>query len=353
MEISKVTGCLLIATTVLTAACPAPAEAPAPDADLRYPIEENFRSASDRLLASGRSSVVSMIPALQKLYGVPISLEWPWEENDAFFFERQDVEFARGMRLRDALTEVGRMTQGYLRYERVSGVLVLVPGIPQSEEENPMVRRVSLGLDGVSTWEALVAIANAANTGYEHRIAVYPGSLVLYRKPPLQFTHDKSVSLHLSNVTVREAVCEVIAKSPLKMDYRASRYDRPPSHGPALAFTDLVIAFYEDGRRIPNNWSMSPDEMNYWDAMAKYLSGSKQDEPPPAPWSTAPEPVEPAEGEGEPGVAAQVPEEVQSEEPLLATEPDRVEDEPRTPWFPFVAGAGIIALLAIAASRRF
>lgn len=329
----------------------------APDADVinRLPIEEKFGLANRSYMATGRASVLSLLDALDKLYEVPICIDWPYGDIPALFEVPPDIDFVRDQPLGRVLADISEISQGYVRYERISGILAVVPAIPAPSEDRPLDRVISLDLNDVSTWEAFLAVAEAANSAEPdgRRLVIQPGPATLGRQPPVGLVQEPTVTIRASNITAREAICEIIAKSPLELSYFAYHSDIPKREGQVLRLANVQISFYMNGRQGYMVESMGGAEIGYWDDIRAYMAGHDIEKPAPF-WKTSsvPQSEVPEEVQRDAITQREEPEVPEPAQPMPAT-PQQAESENRTSYrYVILAGALILLIAAALLIRR-
>ncbi len=127
---------------------------------------------------------------------------------------------------------------------------------------------VSIDVENVSTWEAIKVVVVQVQCGLLYGTKMhftvcrpYPG-----RTPP-EFYRVRNISLHLDDVTAREALCAILRQSVLQIGIRYHALRDPKLDVPeGMSLFD--IWFYENGKRMQFSlqkvWPPAPpDEPNF------------------------------------------------------------------------------------------
>jgi len=196
--------------------------------------------------------------AVERRFGVHVCFESPhpwtydaWPEGELTFRVAEDET------LRDFLDQLGEVTAGQMNWGFLRGMLYIGPTrIPESGRKYLSIK-ISLDLDGVSTWEAYKQWATAVNAGRKDG----PGVWLVVTKPimraPGAFTDAKTITLHLEGVTAREALCAITAASPLPISISYSHHDDSPD----LASISYIWREGEERREISKEeWQRWLDE---------------------------------------------------------------------------------------------
>lgn len=205
---------------------------------------------------------------LEQAFEIPISLEWPYVNEDRRTRDQPQLEFSLqpNTSLRKSLGQFCDSTSGALTWEFRSGVLVVRAPADAGGVENNLDTRVSLNLAGVSTWTAFKALARAINSKplVARRIDIYPSFIGHSKKGPDNFRNDSSISLDLEDVTAREALCAIIAASPLELSYTYWLFYRPELNPEPDPISKIRIQLYEEGKHYTTHERISEEEMRQY-----------------------------------------------------------------------------------------
>ena len=202
----------------------------------------------------------SYIIAYQRIrsaHKIPISFEAVIPPYDPALRKIQ-FQIRENQTLAYSLEEFVEKTQNEFQWKRIRDVLCIFPSNPQGLP-NTFDRPVSLDLEEVSAWEAFKALGKAmnANKASEHPgIRVMPGAEGGVRRTPAVFVEDRSISLHLENVSAREAACAIIAATPFQMSFYYGHS--------ATNIDSLSIWMWREGRTWTEKGRVSPDEREFW-----------------------------------------------------------------------------------------
>lgn len=226
------------------------------DAEARVATPEGLRAAK-RWLDWNPLTVGNALYALRDVYGARISFEHASVGPDRRQLEAMPIKFSlsEGQTLREALDLLCASSNGRYIWKRVNGILTITPsGLTEPGEtiDSALDVVVSLDLDGVSTWEAILAMAREVNNSSETDRVIRP---YVPAEPhinhPLEFKTDKSLSIHVRDVTAREALCEIIATSPFDIRFQYSNsFEGGVSFPNPRPKSTLDLRFYEDGRKF-------------------------------------------------------------------------------------------------------
>lgn len=160
--------------------------------------------------------------------------------------------------LRHCLDELVELSRGLLEVQTILGNVCIVPR-KQSPEEilTNLDVRVSLHVEGASTWDALKALVTEINSAKatEYGLFVTLRDLKEGKSPPKAFTEEKTISLLLEDVTARHALCAIMNASPLELSY---------THVCGTETDTLVISIHEDGKPVVASEPFTSEEMEWW-----------------------------------------------------------------------------------------
>lgn len=128
--------------------------------------------------------------------------------------------------LRSCLDRYVELSNGLYEWKVIHNIICLLPKKSSPEQiVNNLDLKVSLHVKEVSTWEALCALAREMNltarakevTGYA--VCIVPKGPGELKKAPPELTEVRTVSVDLTDVTAREALCAILQASPLRLKY--------------------------------------------------------------------------------------------------------------------------------------
>ena len=213
-----------------------------------------------------------MLIDISDVYLTPICQEWPYVDENGRSLDypkgsRLDVQ--QGTRLSEALDGVVERSAGMLRWERNHGSICVVGTDKGAKGKSCLDTRIDLHVEKISAWDALCAVARAANERPVNgrRMGIYPGFIQMRRlRTPEGLKDTPCITLDLKDVPARDAVCAIIAQAPFKMAYtyfnKRGMSDAPPA-------AKLTMYIYEDnGRRYHSGERMTDEE--YFSYLADY-----------------------------------------------------------------------------------
>lgn len=210
---------------------------------------ENVLNASrDR----GLLGVLVSMQTVRDSFRVPISFEWSYVNDDRSEVENRDFTFSvrEGESLGLTLNRFCEATKGQLQWRRIHGIICVWPTGVGGKSESALDTLVSLKLEEVSAWEAILELARIINSAPSVDRTVMPSAEPRQDQyvPPIALREGKSISIALTNVTAREAICAIMAASPLRMEFTYGNYYRPNSAKPRTPSSSLSLrAFDEKG----------------------------------------------------------------------------------------------------------
>ena len=186
--------------------------------------------ATCRLLNQRGVPLISVPHHLVDAYDVPICREsHPFIGRGTNGLDSTTVQFViiKEQPLDRSLDKLVDLFNGLLEYRIIHNQIVILPA-KQTDDEivSNLDVRVSVDFEDVSVWEALKEIVKAIN---RQQMTPYPVLLYLEdvnKIEPLlplpDITDIHEITLSMENITAREAICAVLATSPVKMAYQYS-----------------------------------------------------------------------------------------------------------------------------------
>lgn len=240
---------------------------PAPeDAESRIATRKNVLNASrDR----GFKGPYASIRTIREAFDVPISFEWSFVKGDRSEVDRGDWIFSvkEGETLKESLDRFCAEMSGQLQWGRIQGIICVWPVASAGITESTLDTTVRLDLSGVSTWHAILEVCREVNIQTEDRVLVprVEPSQDRYIPPAALRNHD-SISLSFAGVTAREAVCAVLAASPLHIEFNYGNYYRPESANPRPPSSSLSLTAFDESRNLLYDVAESPlsEEARQW-----------------------------------------------------------------------------------------
>ena len=232
---------------------------------LRENVEQKTQERGSTILNTA-TSPGEMIHGIRDAYLTPICEEWPYvdEKGDSVGRPRSNsLNVQKGTPLSEALDGVVARSSGMLRWERNHGSICVVGTGKGGKSENCLDTRIDLHVEKVSTWDALRAVAEAANEKPVNgrRIGIYPGFIQMRRHTtPEGLKDNPCITLDLKDVPARDAVCAIIAQAPFKMAYWYANWE---GMGDAPPAAKLTMYIYKDNGQKYNSAGIMPDEECY------------------------------------------------------------------------------------------
>ena len=186
---------------------------------------------------------------IREAYAIPIAFEYPGDDELLKPTTKDRVVFKieQGELLKTVLDRFVQLTAGRYRWAQSHTTISLIP-IVTTGKRCIMDEVVSLNVNGVSVWDAFLALARVVNGKLKSegettlRMEISPHFLSNGVKPPDTFTETKCITLNLKEVTVRDVICAIIEASLLDMSYV---YVPPDRRSPRCHVT---VWLYKDGR---------------------------------------------------------------------------------------------------------
>ena len=240
------------------------------------PVDENAEAkAPENGWWSGvneTTSPGSTIHRIRTAYHTPICEEWPYVDENSQSLEHPKgncLDVHGGTPLSEALDGIAAQSAGMLRWERNNGSLCVVATGKGAKVENCLDTRIDLHVEKLSAWDALCAVAKAANEKPVNgrRIGIYPGFIQMRRYPtPKGLKDTPCITLDLKDVPARDAICAIIAQAPLRMSYRCYN-EQGMGEAPPVAKL-IVKIFGDDGKPYSGPRDLSSQE--YYGYLADY-----------------------------------------------------------------------------------
>lgn len=224
---------------------------PAPD-----DVETRLATPQDILEASrarGIGGPYMAMRVIRESFHVPISFEWSFVNADRSAIEDRDMRFSVKAEetLEETLNRFCAEMGGRLQWGRIRGVICVWPAANAESVESTLDTTVTLELSGMSTWQAILEVCRQANSSEEDRVLVPRAEPSQDRyAPPDALRDHNSITLSLSEVTAREAICAVLAASPLHLEFNYGNYYRPDLANPRPPSSNLSITAFSDSRKV-------------------------------------------------------------------------------------------------------
>jgi hypothetical protein len=163
------------------------------------------------------------------------------------------------------------------RVEEIAGThgrLEIIEGTPCFISYNDLISNLSapvtLNVDRVSTWQALRSVIRQVNgqRRYGTETVVWSSTAGAITVPEA-FDRDTSITLHLNNVTAREAICRILAVAPISVGLWSRNARRVVEKGDERAeveYWQVEINFYRGNHPIVGLHPHSRDRGRYWRA---------------------------------------------------------------------------------------
>jgi len=208
--------------------------------------------------AGNKAEPISLPSAHQlitAMYPVPISYEGPISYSHTPF--KIFYTITRNEPLSSALDRLIADSRGLLTWTKLRGTIVIKPKV-QADEHHAMAAKVSISVESASTWEAFKALEKAINRAKDRQkfLHIFPASFLYGGYPRPEFTNDKTLTLKIVNVTAREAVCAVMADSPLSLSYI---YMESPEEEELDSLLIVIIDIENAQPRKP-----TPEQFEFW-----------------------------------------------------------------------------------------
>jgi hypothetical protein len=163
-----------------------------------------------------------------------------------------------GETLKQCLDRLVECTGKAFVWEIIRGQVCVHPKVPEDGSPiNNLDARVSINVKDVSTWEACCMLAQAVN---EQSITPFPFVIVpagvdMYRNPLPEIMDERVVTVSLTNVSAREALCAIFegARIPMKYWYVC---------GPDADQVELFCK--KNGKYVYGGPMKDADERAYW-----------------------------------------------------------------------------------------
>ncbi len=197
---------------------------------------------------------------LHRVFDVPISFENIPDLGRSVPIAAQPqiaLTVSKGDKLDQCLDRFVGATAGTLTWDVIHDQIVIFPvrqaGAPPVNNLDVVV---SLEVSDASVWEACCALGRAINQNSksDYRLTFFPAGPDEFRNPYPAIVDDQVVTVSVSGVTAREALCAILAQSPVPLSY--TYIYRPNSDS-------VDLDYRKDGKFIFGE-VMNEDEMNYW-----------------------------------------------------------------------------------------
>ncbi len=196
--------------------------------------------------------VLELIDKTREVFQVPISFEWSYIDESRRDLKMPKIPFtiSPGDSLADVLDRFCSATGKQFQWGRIRGIICVWPTGTNGTTESMLDVRVTVNVEGASAWEAILQLVrevNAKAIGAADRYMVArPTFTKEIYTPPLVFRNEHVISLSLQDVSAREAICAIMAASPIRMSfwyfnsYHGNIVDDPRSS------SQLTLWFYNE-----------------------------------------------------------------------------------------------------------
>ncbi len=225
-------------------------EPSASDAESVIASRDGFIKAKKWWSSGLAMTVGTAMYALTDAYGVPVSYEHSYVAEDRSTLEGVSVDYAliEGETLREALDKLCANSGGRFVWKRIRGILCVIPSAQNEKVESALDTTVTIHVDNVSTWDAILALGMAVNEreAADRMLRFYPQGNE-YLNHPVAFRNDKTLSIHLDGVSARDALCAIMAASPFQMRYSYQNYFNPVRYPSSVPNASISLWFFENG----------------------------------------------------------------------------------------------------------
>lgn len=214
------------------------------------------------------ANVQDAVGFIEKAYGIPICYESRQTLNEALY---RNGPKTRGFAvdsdeaLSSSLTRYCNMTNDAYRWANIKGSVCVYPAIPDDDQVgNALDSSISLNVKDCTTWDAFKLIARHFNdrfldSGELMPLCIEPVGPEVSVKPLDSFTEGVIDDIVLKDVTAREAICEIIRKSPIKLKYRSFQ----PRTGECRVYIHMYLDDFTEINN-ENRPKLSYGESNWW-----------------------------------------------------------------------------------------
>lgn len=130
------------------------------------------------------------------------------------------IQVTRDTTLRAALQVFEQNTGGAYEYRDIANQICLVPRDPAGSLALPLDLPVSFTCENLTAEAAFGEVVSAFNSRHSEQVIKTQTNAEMYvMRMPTPYYEEKSVSLNLENVPMREALCQVMGAAPIRMYY--------------------------------------------------------------------------------------------------------------------------------------
>ncbi len=194
------------------------------------------------------------------VFDVPISFEGlPESGRSTDIATQPQIAFpiTKGERLGPCLDRFMEATKGALRWDVIHDQIVIFParqaGDPPIDNLDVIV---SLEVHDASVWEACCALGRAINQNSksDYKLTFFPSGPDEVRNPYPAIVDDRVVTVSVSDVTAREALCAILSQAPVPLSYR---------YICGLDLDSVDLDYRKDGKIMYGD-AMDKNEVKYW-----------------------------------------------------------------------------------------
>jgi hypothetical protein len=224
-----------------------------------YRSQPRFARAATAMTFEAPVKPGELIDAIRVSYGAYVNFEYPCQPGgDSEYIPDLFPAAQPGDTLEKVFNDIEDQSDGLFEAVRIAGLLCIVPADRLMHEHRSNLDRViSVRIGEVSAFDALKSIVEAVNQYHvpDYPLRFNPGGIYAGYAPPPAFLTEPIEPIHANNITARQAVSRVIARSELTCSW---------VYGHMRDAAYLTIRFYENGELQQR--PAAPEEKTRWDA---------------------------------------------------------------------------------------
>jgi hypothetical protein len=219
-----------------------------------------FVRAEREMWFEGSPKPGELIDTITTAFGVYVNFEYPCQPGGKSAYIPPLTPSAKpGDTLDYVFNTIEKQSNGLFEAVEIAGLLCIVPSEREmAENRSNLDRVISLRIGEVSAFDALHSIVEAVNqyhvTGYPLRFN--PGGIYAGYAPPPAFLTDPIRPIHANNITARQAVSRVIARTNLPCSW---------VYGHMRDAAYLTVRFHDVNGRVQTR-TPTAEEKQRWDA---------------------------------------------------------------------------------------
>jgi hypothetical protein len=253
-----------------------------------YPVIAEFQSGPEgsialrerwakRSLSPGPRTLSQIRGLIRDIFGVAFSVEpFPKDSEHAGDSDREVAAFPidAGETFSSVMARFEAASEYRYKFEMIRGTPVLRPKSNKVDETNLLDTIVDLKLEYRTVWEALCALAQAVNQKHVpeggKRLYIYLADPSFARLPAPVLVDEPIVSVNLSYVSAREAMCAIFESSDAAFNYYYFDHELDDDYV-------LINAVDQSGKVIHGARVRDAKELDYWniDNVAILQSGDE------------------------------------------------------------------------------